>query len=133
MSTEENKAILQRYFEEMNKGNVEVMNEIVSQNVVRHWKPGVTWDFGHTKETHERIFKEQGRTNVVDEMLAEGDRIMAWMTLKGGKSDRHFCFLYRFSDGKIAEEWNLIGMKGGFAGIPPSKKAIEKLAAQITE
>ena len=121
MSVEENKAIVKRYHEGLNKGNVSITNELVSPDFVRHGAKGaVTRDFKNLKELQEKISKVERGILITDDMIAEGDRIAWWGTLKSeGKADRHLCFIIRFSGGKIVEDWNMIRMQSGSFGYLP--------------
>ena len=44
MSTEENKATIKRLFEEMNKGNLDIIDEVFADDFLRHATDGQTMD-----------------------------------------------------------------------------------------
>ena len=112
MSVEENKAIVKKAFEEANKGNIDAWAEAYSPNLVRHTGRGgsKTRDFESIKEQVEKAY-EEGATWVLDDMMAEGDRIALWMGFKMGEIDEHYCFISRFSGGKIVEEWDMTAIQ----------------------
>ena len=114
MSVEENKAILKKYFEEFNKRNIDVVDELVSPDFIRHTGRGgtKTVDLEGLKEQFEEIFREEGWICVLDDMIAEGDRIAWWVHYEGGKYDGHsWCLIDRFYGGKIVESWNMTAIQ----------------------
>ena len=126
MSVEENKAILRKLHEELNKGNHDIVDETFSPNAIRHIHEG-TKDFKTIKEDAvKRWGPGKGNEAVIDDMIAEGDRVALWGTgRREGKCDLHFCFIVRFSEGKIAETWNMISLQSGHLApfpLPPIGK-----------
>ena len=116
MSVEENKAVLKKFFEESNKGNIDAIDEAHSPDYVHHWHGG-TKDFEEVKEMGRGFL---GTTFSVDDMIAEGDRVALWGTVsREGKDDSHWCWIYRFSGGKIVETWNMISLQGSEKGMLP--------------
>ncbi len=123
MSTEENKAIVRRYWEEAwNKGNLAVVDELVAADFDGHPQPSDP-DFGRGPEGVKRLvgmyraaFPDVQMT--IEDMLAERDRVLVRWTGRGthtgelmgipatGKSATVTgMFLSRIADGKIVEGW----------------------------
>ena len=111
MSTEENKAILRKYVEDLGKGNIDAWGELISPGFVRHLGQGNTKSFADLEQSHGVAFREHGVTIAIDDMIAEGDRIAAWMTSKVGETDYHYCLIFRFSGGKVVEDWDMIAIQ----------------------
>ena len=110
MSVEENKAIVKKATEERNKGNADAVREMYAPKVVRHVHSR-TKDY---EELTKNLSTEPSdRPIVIDEMIAEGDKVAVWFTRKKreGEGDQHSCYIARIADGKIAEEWNMISIQ----------------------
>ena len=109
MSVEENKAIVKKIL----AGEVD-FDEAYSPSIRHHWSNGKP-QVETYEETKEMIRSVSGTTFTIDEMMAEGDKVAVWFS----SDDSHMCFIYRFSDGKIVESWNMVsiqrnGEPGGF-------------------
>ena len=123
--SEENKALIHRWFEEVwNQGNSNVIDELLADDGVIH---GLVDGNGNPvtglKAFHE--FHNQFRgafpdINVsVDDVIADGDRVVARCSVRGTHSGGHLGFaatdapvsfdgiaIVRIKDGKIVEAWN---------------------------
>jgi steroid delta-isomerase-like uncharacterized protein len=122
MSAEENKAIVRRFYEEMNRGNQDVIDELVSTDYRVH-DPSLPPEmcagrdaFKQTVAMSQRAFPSHQMT--LDNMLAEDDRVAAHLTFNGrhqGTLDdeeatgAEITFtgigIYRIASGQIAEGW----------------------------
>ena len=126
MSIESNKAIVRRYFEEVvDKRKLEILDEIVSMDCVIH-RPEASEpirgleDFKHMLEAMLNVYSEF--TTTIHELIAEEDRVACrlshravnrneWTSRLGkhavtGKTVSWPAIaIFRFHDGKIAEEW----------------------------
>ena len=109
MSTEENKAVLQRFFEEIfNQGNLSVADEIVAVDYVNNNPaPG----------------EQSGR---------EGLKAFAGY-LRSAFPDIHFLLEDQVAEGdKVVTRWTVTGtQRGEFAGIPATGKAVSFGATNI--
>ena len=116
MSTKKNKAVIQKYIEERNKGNLNAVREMHTPDYVRHWHSGVK----NIDEVLEGLSKRStSAKSTIDEMIANGDRVAAWGTgKKEGENDQHWCLVFRLSGGKIAESWNKITPYSGRGPYP---------------
>jgi predicted ester cyclase len=111
MSTEENKAIIRRFNEEIwSEGNLDVANEIIAADLV--------W---HTAEINGIEGFKQNLTELrtgfpdlhitTEDLVAEGDKVAARITIKGthaptGKQATWTATgIVRITDGKIVEMW----------------------------
>jgi steroid delta-isomerase-like uncharacterized protein len=121
MSTEQNKAILHRFFEEIfNKGDLSAADEIVAVDYVNHNPaPGETPGLEGLKQfvTHTRTaFPDV--SFAIDDEVAEGDKVATRWTCRGTHhaefagipaSGNHVTFsalnIHRVVDGKIKEGW----------------------------
>ena len=85
---EDNKALARRYLEEIwDKGNVEVIDELFTTDFVRHGPPAVEGEvrgpesFKGLVSTYHAGFPDFRVT--IDEMIAEGDRVVTRWTVRG--------------------------------------------------
>ena len=111
MSTETNKAIVQRWVTAVNEQNLAEMDAVLAPDLAQEWKnEGLPWIYSTFGDHHVEI----------TEMLAEGDRVAVWCDT-GGLHTGEFeglpptgrrwtnkgVFLLRFHEGKIAEARDL--------------------------
>jgi serine phosphatase RsbU (regulator of sigma subunit)/predicted ester cyclase len=125
MSTEENKAIVRHFLEELVKGNFDIMDELLAPDFVdRNPPPGQ----GPTREDHKRSVKEiLGSISIMsftmEEQIAEGDTVLTKYSQRRFTRGALFgvpqsekeetvegIFLHRVSGGKITEEWAVINV-----------------------
>ncbi len=127
MSTEENKALILRYFQKIDEGDLSVIDEFVSPAFVDHGSsPGFPSDRDGLKLAAGRF-----RTGVpdgyhrVEDLLAEGDKVVARVRGYGthlgefmgvpatGKMITAMGMaIWRIADGKIVERWNVVDLQG---------------------
>jgi predicted ester cyclase len=115
MSIEENKAIEQRIWEELlDGGRTEKMNELIATDYVYHGPGGlelkgieglkkfITWLHTSFPNIHFTL----------DDLIAEGDRVVTFWTMKGThKSNKQAelqgIIISRFVNGKVVESWEV--------------------------
>src|SRR2546421_10706458 len=134
MSTEDNKAIARRFFEEVyNKGNVAAVDELVAPNIVGHFdfppNAPVPAEYQLSLEDIKRVVS-QFRTTfpdlqyTVELQVAEGDLVVSRATARGTHTGEYRGLTYkgipptgkqvtwtetqifRLADGKIIEQWS---------------------------
>jgi len=137
MGTEENKATLRRYYEEvLSKGDLSNWNELVDEGYVMHLigAPQPLKGLEGAKQVQsQKVFAPDGKISI-DEMVAEGDIIALHgkstgthtgeyqgIQPTGKKFTREYAAFYRFKDGKLAEGWALHDLLGFYQqlGITP--------------
>lgn len=136
MSTEDNKAIVRRFFAEVHQGNLDGAEEVLAVDFVHH-QPG-------SPTLNREAFKQLGSVflsafpdmqGIIEDQVAEGDKVSTRMTISGthrgelmgipptGKQITFTEFaIDRLVDGKIAERWNLfdnLGMLQQLGVVPP--------------
>ena len=121
MSVEENKALVRRFLEEQARGNLDVIDELLSPDFVdRALLPGQ----GSTREDFKRAVTEiLDAFSIIDftieEQIAEGDTVVTKYSEKsvirgefgglpptGTEENFEGIYIHRISDGKITEEWS---------------------------
>lgn len=128
MSAEENKAVIGRFEERLNRGDVAgAVDGFVTDDVIYHdgppgLSPGIA-GYHQLIGGYVAAFPDL-RLTILD-MIAEGDKVVARFTVGGthrgdlmglaptGKAmEVNGITILRFRDGKVAEEWELVDMLG---------------------
>jgi steroid delta-isomerase-like uncharacterized protein len=119
MSSEDNKALVRRAFEELNQGNLGEADEYFTPNFVYHdvANPQVSNRQEYTQLLTGLMAALPGQFTLED-LIAEGDKVVARYTLRsthrgqwrgvpptGKPVTITATSTYRFADGKIAEMW----------------------------
>ena len=123
--SEENKALIKRWFEEVwNQGNRDVIDELVTEDVMIHGLVDGAGNpvkgLGAFHEFHSQFRGAFPDIHVdVDDVIAEGDRVVARCSVRGQHTGEHLGFsatnapvefggvaIVRITNGKIAEAWN---------------------------
>jgi steroid delta-isomerase-like uncharacterized protein len=121
-TTEQNKAVIRRFFEAWNRRQPDVFDDLVAPDVVRHCEatPGVeARSVEQVKEFLRQdtaVFPDSLQT--VKLLVAEGDLVAAWTTYEGTqqgpmgpfpasgrRAQFDFGAVFRIENGKIAEWW----------------------------
>jgi len=110
---ESNKALLVRYNEELNQGNLDVYDEVFDPRLVFHdpsW-PIVT-DFASWKAVVASVYEMfPDHQAIVDDIIAEGDKVASRWTTRwtdpatGQANWMTGVDIDRFADGKVVETW----------------------------
>lgn len=138
MSTEANKALAQRWLEEVwNKGDLRLIDELVAPDYVLHdpTRPGLKGRAGIRESI--AMFRQAfpDLTFIVEDQVAETDKIVTRYTVQGthlgplmgiaatGKQGTITGIdIYRISNGQIAEawsNWDTLGLLQRMGVIPP--------------
>ena len=121
MSAEENKALVHRFFAEIDKGNIDAMDEMVAEDYIDHNpSPFVTATGLEGLKQSFRIFeKATPGHHIIEDQVAEGDKVVTRLT-SIGKHDRNLpgaprtgnemkmtsITIHRIANGKLAEKWS---------------------------
>ena len=142
MQTEENKALMHRFYEEISKGNLAVVDELIAADVVEHssFVPEQAPGRQGTLELFTMIRAAFPDLRVtVEDMVAEGDKVVARGTF-GGTHKGEFMGIaptgkqitigvieiVRIAGGKMVEHWNVVdnlGMMQQLGVVPPPEQA----------
>jgi steroid delta-isomerase-like uncharacterized protein len=124
--SDENKALVRRLIEEVEKGNLDVIDELLASDFVDH---DLLPDQEPDREGYKRGIAEDSAafSNLsinIEDQIAEGDKVMTRFTWRGTHDQRPFLgieptgktvearaiFIHRISEGKIMEEWSASDM-----------------------
>ena len=121
MTTEDNKAIVRRFVEEVqNQGNLALVDELAAPSFVNHSAPpGIPSDREGSKQLA-HMFRSAfpDGTMTIEEMLAEGDKVVTRKTFRGTHTGELMGILptgkqvtiglieiVRLADGRVVEHW----------------------------
>ena len=123
--SEENKALIRRWFEEVwNQGNSKTIDELLDKNGVIHGLVDANGEpvrgLKAFHEFHDQFHNAFSDLDIsVDDIVAEGDRVVARCSVRGKHTGESLGFaatnapiqfegiaIVRIKDGKIVEAWN---------------------------
>jgi predicted ester cyclase len=121
MSTEENKALIRRLFDEcVNRANLEMADEIFAQNFVDHGAPVERQGATGVKDSLVKMraaFPDLACR--LDDIIAEGERVHVRLTIRGTQRGMYAGVQptgatitwtgmddFRFEHGKVVERWS---------------------------
>jgi ketosteroid isomerase-like protein len=112
---EQNKKVVRHYLEEIDKGNIDIIDEVYSAGC-RVYFPG-NFEYLTRDDMKHKIVapfhnKFENITHKIKDMIAEGDKVLVRTIIsatqkEGGGTNFHIggLFLYRIAGNKIAEYW----------------------------
>jgi steroid delta-isomerase-like uncharacterized protein len=123
MATEEsNKALVRTFYEEIDKGNLAAMDELVSEDYINHHPapfPGLAPGREGLKQAFQIFWEATPGYHVIEDQVAEGDKVVTRLTVygahegdlpgipkTGNKMEMTAVAIHRIADGKIAEHWS---------------------------
>jgi len=122
MSTpEQNKALVRRFYEEIDKGNLDAMDELVAEDYLDHNPPpfpGLAPGREGLKQAFKIFWEATPGYHHIEEQIAEGDKVATRLTsygrhegdLPGAPRTGHdlkmtSITIHRIADGKLVEKW----------------------------
>lgn len=122
MSTEENKAIVRRFYEEIDNGNIDVIDELLADDYIDHSAPPLPgFASGRTgvKQGFELFQRATPGRHLVEDQIAEGDKVVTRLRAigrhdgdlpgiprTGNELDVTATVIHRIENGKLAEHWS---------------------------
>ena len=112
MSVEENKGVARRWNEILNGRKLEAFDQVLHPDYVNHSGSDSSWattiqGLEQAKHRFGEVFQRSpGWQVVLEDLIGEGDLVVARGTFTNeGKPVANFIAIYRFSDGKIVDDW----------------------------
>jgi len=120
MSAEDNKAIISHFYEEVDKGNLDVADEISATNCVFHFPGGedLLGPEGYKEQVAPFVTAFPDLKHIHEDMIAEGDKVVAHGTVRGthegefmgiAPTGKQVMFtgvgIFRIAEGKFIEAW----------------------------
>ena len=114
MSTEQNKAVVRRFIEEvLNKQNAALVDELFAPDYVNHMMPGGREGFKQFFPMLRSAYPDLKMELNIERLMAEGDYVMLRATVRvtnaGKEATGSGLGEYRLANGKIVEDWPLSG------------------------
>jgi steroid delta-isomerase-like uncharacterized protein len=123
MATEEsNKELVRTFYEEIDKGNLAAMDELVSEDYINHHPPpfpALAPGREGLKQAFQIFWEATPGYHVIEDQVAEGDKVVTRLTVygahegdlpgipkTGNKMEMTAVAIHRIADGKIAEHWS---------------------------
>src|SRR5919198_26922 len=80
MSTEENKALVRRFYEAIDKGDLDAMDELVAEDYVDHSPPPFPFPPGRAglKEAFKLFWEATPGQHVIEDQIAAGRLVEKW-------------------------------------------------------
>ena len=121
MNSQDNKALVRRFYEEIDKGNLDAMDELVAENYIDHNPPpfpGLGSGREGLKKAFEIFWKATPGYHRIEDQIAEGDKVVTRMTsygkhegdlpgapATGNEMKMTSITIHRIENGKLAEKW----------------------------
>jgi predicted ester cyclase len=121
MSAEQNKRLVRRFYEEIDKGNVEAMDELVDENYLDHNPPpfpGLPPGREGLKQAFKIFLKATPGHHEIEDQIAEDDKVVTRMTSygkhegdlpgaprTGNELKMTSITIHRIANGKLVEKW----------------------------
>jgi len=122
MSAEQNKALVRRFYEEIDKGNLAAMDDLVAEDYVDHSPPpfpGLGTGRAGLKQAFEIFWEATPGYHKIEDQIAEGNKVVTRMRAygshegdlpgiprTGNKLEMTATVIHRIEDGKLAEKWS---------------------------
>ena len=139
---EVNKALVRRFYAEIDKGNLEAMDELVAEDYLDHNPPPFP-GLGSGREGLKQAFKLFQKATPgyhrIDDQIAEGDKVVTRLTSfgkhegdlpgaprTGNAMQMTSITIHRIANGKLAEKWSekdMLGLLRQIGVMPPPNQA----------
>ena len=122
MSADDNKALVPRFYEEIDKGNLAAMDELVAEDYADHSPPpfpGLGTGRAALKRAFEIFWNATPGYHEIEDQIAEGDKVVTRMTAygihegdlpgiprTGNRLQMTATVIHRIEDGRLAEKWS---------------------------
>jgi len=121
MSVDANKALVRRFYTEIDKGNIEIIDELVGENYIDHNPPPFPLPPGRegVKEAFRIFQKATPGFHTIEDQIAEGDRVVTRLTSygkhegdlpgaprTGNEMKMTSITIHRIANGKLVEKWS---------------------------
>ena len=120
--SEQNKALVRRFYEEIDKGNIDILDELVADDYIDHNPPpfpGLAPGREGLKQAF-RIFQHATPgTHRIEEQIADGDKVVTRLRSTGkhegdlpgaprtgNNLDMTSITIHRIENGRLAEKWS---------------------------
>ncbi|MFI6584347.1 ester cyclase [Embleya sp. NPDC050493] len=122
MSSEENKRLVRRFYAEIDKGNIEAMDDLVAEDYQDHSPPpfpGLGSGREGLKQAFRLFWEATPGTHEIEDQIAEGDKVVTRLTAHGvhegdlpgipatgNRLTMTATVIHRIENGRLAEKWS---------------------------
>ena len=122
MSAEANKVLVRRFYEEIDKGNLAAMDELVAEDYINHHPPpfpGLAAGREGLKQAFKLFWEATPGRHEIEDQLAEGDKVVTRLTVygtheqdlpgvprTGNKLEMTATAIHRIANGRLVEHWS---------------------------
>ncbi|GAA0689997.1 ester cyclase [Kitasatospora atroaurantiaca] len=138
MSIEDNKKLVRRFYQEIDAGNLDAMDELVAEDYVDH-NPPPSFPLPPGREGLKQAFRmfwdATPGTHDIEDQIAEGDKVVTRLTARGthrgdlpgipatgNALTMTATVIHRIENGRLAEKWSdkdVLGFLQQVGVIPP--------------
>jgi len=143
MSLEENKALVRRFYMEIDKGNLAAMDELVGENYINHDPapfPGSPPGRAGLKHAFDQFWRATPGRHVIEDQIAEGNLVVTRLRgvgkhqgeifgipASGNDLDVKAIAIHRIENGQLVEHWSAMDTAAllqqlGAIKLPPAPK-----------
>jgi len=142
MTPQENKRLVRRFYEEIDKGNLDAMDELVAEDYLDHNPPpfpGLSSGREGLKQAFKIFWEATPGYHHIEEQIAEGDKVVTRMTSygkhegdlpgaprTGNELKMTSITIHRIADGKLVEKWAEKDVLGFLVQIGVMKSPVQK-------
>jgi steroid delta-isomerase-like uncharacterized protein len=122
MSADENKALVRRFYEEIDKGNLAAMDELVAEDYINHHPPpfpGLAPGREGLKQAFKLFWEATPGYHQIEDQVADGDKVVTRLTVygtheqdlpgvprTGNKLEMTATAIHRIANGQLVEHWS---------------------------
>jgi predicted ester cyclase len=121
MSAEANKALVRRFYSEIDNGNIAIVDELVDENYIDHNPPPFQLPPGQegVKQAFRIFQKATPGFHIIEDQIAESDRVVTRLTSigkhegdlpgaprTGNEMKMTSITIHRIANGKLVEKWS---------------------------
>ena len=135
-----NKALIRRFYEEIDKGNLDAMDDLVAEDYINHSPPPfprLASGRAGLKQAFMMFLKATPGRHVIEDQIAEGDKVvtrlrgvgkhegeLAGIPPTGNDLDVPAIAIHRVANGRIVEHWSAVDTAAMLAqlGVIPAPK-----------
>jgi predicted ester cyclase len=140
VSAESNKALVRRFYEEIDKGNIDILDELVAEDYLDHNPPpfpGLPPGREGLKQAFKMFAAATPGHHQIEDQIAEGDKVVTRLTSfgkhegdlpgaprTGNDLKMTSITIHRIANGKLVEKWaekDVMGFLTQIGVIPPMK------------
>ena len=141
-SAETNKALVRRFYEEIDKGNIDILDELVAEDYIDHTPPpvpGLASGREGVKQSFRMFQQATPGYHRIEDQIAEGDKVVTRLTSigkhegdlpgaprTGNDMQVTSITIHRIANGKLVEKWSekdVISLLQQLGLIPPMGQA----------